>query len=76
MSTIVGFILRSCAVSGLVVLLSSCGVDVQPLMPTPVLYTEAGYKPLDHLPRKERWKERRVYYATNRARQGNLQGIG
>lgn len=44
-------------------------------MPTPVLYTEAGYKPLDHLPRGERWKERRVYYVTNRARQGDLQRI-
>ncbi|BCX49251.1 DUF900 hydrolase family protein [Haloferula helveola] len=54
---------------------SSCGVGVQPLMPTPVLYTESGHKPLDHLPPGERWKERRVYYVTNRSRQGGAQRI-
>ena len=55
--------------------LSGCGVHVQPLMPTPLLYTESGYKPLEHLPENERWKERRVYYVTNRARKGSLQKI-
>lgn len=44
-------------------------------MPTPALYAESGHKPLDHLPKSERWKERRVYYVTNRDRQGGAQNI-
>ena len=43
--------------------LAGCGVGVQPLMPTPVLYTESGFRPLDHIPANEQWTPRRVYFA-------------
>jgi len=56
-------------------LLAGCGVGMEPLMPTPVLYTECGFDPLDHIPENERWIPRRVYYATNRARDRNEQEI-
>jgi len=56
-------------------LLAGCGVSVEPLMPTPVLYTEGGFGPLDHIPENEQWTPRRVYYATNRARRDNEQEI-
>lgn len=56
-------------------MIQACGVGVQPLMPTPVLYTESGYRPLDHIPEHERWIPRRVFYATNRARVGDAQRI-
>lgn len=45
----------SCAVTG-------CGgPSIQPLMPTPALYTEPGVSPLAHVPEDQRWKPRRVY---------------
>jgi hypothetical protein len=50
-------------------------VGIQPLMPTPVLFSELGFSPLDHIPEKERWTPRRVYYATTRVRENNLQRI-
>ncbi|MCA9311802.1 MAG: hypothetical protein KDA21_11390, partial [Phycisphaerales bacterium] len=49
-------------------LLAGCGVKVQPLMPTPVLFTDAGFDPLAHVPQEEHWNARRVYFATTRAR--------
>ncbi len=55
--------------------MAGCGVGVESLMPTPVLYTEGGFDPLEHIPENERWIPRRVYYATNRARHQNLQEI-
>jgi hypothetical protein len=55
--------------------LAGCGVGVEPLMPTPVLYTESGFKPLDHIPSNEQWTPRRVYYATNRERSKSEQKI-
>ena len=55
--------------------LTGCGVDVESLMPTPVLYTESGFEPLGHIPENEQWIPRRVYYATNRARHENRQEI-
>ena len=58
-----------------IALLSGCGVGVEPLMPTPVLYTECGFDPLDHIPETERWVARRVYYATDRRRAADEQQI-
>jgi len=51
------------------------GPPVQPLMPTPVLFTELGIGPLDHIPEHQRWNHRRVYYATTREREDDLQRI-
>lgn len=51
------------------------GPPVQPLMPTPVLFTELGIGPLDHIPEHQRWNPRRVYYATTREREDDLQRI-
>ena len=51
------------------------GTPVQPLMPTPVLFTEFGVGPLDHIPERQRWNPRRVYYATTRERDDDLQRI-
>jgi esterase/lipase superfamily enzyme len=57
-------------------LVAACsGVGVQPLMPTPVLFSELGFSPLDHIPEDERWTPRRVYYATTRVRENNQQRI-
>ena len=44
------------------------GPRVQPLMPTPVLFSELGVSPLDHIPEAQRWNPRRVYYSTTRER--------
>ncbi len=49
--------------------------NVQPLMPTPVVFSELGFSPLEHIPESERWTPRRVYYATTRARDDNFQRI-
>jgi esterase/lipase superfamily enzyme len=57
------------------VLTGCSGPQVQPLMPTPVLFSELGISPLDHIPQDERWKPRRVYYVTSRARTPDLQRI-
>jgi esterase/lipase superfamily enzyme len=60
----------------LALLVTACSsVMVQPLMPTPVLFSELGFSPLDHIPEKERWTPRRVYYATTRVRESDLQRI-
>jgi len=57
-------------------LLAGCsGPRVEPLMPTPVLFTELDIGPLDHIPEDQRWKPRRVYYATTRERDDDLQRI-
>ncbi len=57
-------------------LLAGCATPrVQPLMPTPVLFSELGLGPLDHVPADQRWKPRRVYYATTRQRSPDLQRI-
>ena len=52
--------------------LTGCGVHMEPLMPTPVVFTERGLDPLAHIPARERWIPRRVYYATNRKRSDNF----
>jgi hypothetical protein len=44
-------------------------------MPTPLLFSELGVSPLDHIPEKQRWTPRRVYYATTRLREDDLQRI-
>jgi esterase/lipase superfamily enzyme len=60
----------------LILTCAGCGsVSVEPLMPTPVLYTSGDFAPLDHIPENERWVPRRVYYATDRARTANAQEI-
>lgn len=46
-----------------------------PLMPTPLLFTEFETGPLDHIPSDQHWNLRRVYYATTRAREPDLQRI-
>jgi esterase/lipase superfamily enzyme len=66
---------RSTGIVVLILIASGCGVGVEPLMPTPVLYTEVGLDPIAHIPEGERWTPRRVYYATTRARGGDPQEI-
>ena len=57
-------------------LIAGCsGPQVQPLMPTPVVFSELGFSPLEHIPESERWTPRRVYYATTRQREDDLQRI-
>jgi len=61
---------------GLLLAVTACsGPGVQPLMPTPVLFSELGFSPLDHVPEDKRWTPRRVYYATTRVREPDLQRI-
>lgn len=56
--------------------LTACaGPKVQPLMPTPVVFSELEFGPLDHIPETERWTPRRVYYATTRSRDDDRQRI-
>ena len=56
--------------------LAACaGPAVQPLMPTPLVFSEFDVGPLDHVPERERWNPRRVYYATTREREGNQRRI-
>jgi esterase/lipase superfamily enzyme len=57
------------------ILLSACGLSIQPLMPTPLVFTESEVGPLDHIPQAERFKPRRVYYATTRKRDDDFQRI-
>ncbi|EAQ99507.2 hypothetical protein KT71_17596 [Congregibacter litoralis KT71] len=58
-----------------VVMTACSGPSVQPLMPTPVLFSELGFSPLDHVPEEQRWTPRRVYYATTRQRINDMQRI-
>lgn len=51
------------------------GPALQPLMPTPLLFSELDVSPLDHVPEAQRWTPRRVYYATTRLRKDDLQRI-
>ncbi|MEE4279695.1 MAG: alpha/beta hydrolase [Halieaceae bacterium] len=44
-------------------------------MPTPVLFSELEVSPLENVPEDRRWTPRRVFYATTRARQDDLQRI-
>lgn len=62
------FLLIMCGIGG-------CGIGPQPLMPTPVLYTQTGLSPLGHIPEAEQWIPRRIFYATNRDRAGGEQRI-
>lgn len=42
-------------------LLAACsGPAVQPLMPTPVVFSELGFSPMDHIPEDQRWTPRRA----------------
>ncbi|WP_405225810.1 alpha/beta hydrolase [Lentisalinibacter sediminis] len=57
------------------VMAGCAGPRVQPLMPTPVLFTEMDVSPLDHIPEAQRWNPRRVYYTTTRQREDDLMRI-
>ncbi|WP_439105849.1 alpha/beta hydrolase [Congregibacter sp.] len=58
------------------VALAACsGPSVQPLMPTPVLFSELQFSPMDHIPEAQRWSPRLVYYATTRQRKNDLQRL-
>ena len=59
---------------GLLVI-SACSVYNEPLMPTPILYEVNSFGPLDRVPVDEQWNLRRVYFATTRTRDSNLQKI-
>jgi esterase/lipase superfamily enzyme len=59
----------------LLALAACAGPRLQPLMPTPVLFSALGFSPLDHVPEEQRWTPRRVYYATTREREDDLQRI-
>jgi esterase/lipase superfamily enzyme len=56
-------------------LAAGCGSATVPLMPTPILFTEVGLDPLADVPPAEQWTPRRVYYATVRERDADLQKI-
>lgn len=58
-----------------VAFLSACAADLDPLMPTPALFTETGVDPMAHIPERERWVPRRVYYATTRERTSTRRDI-
>lgn len=56
--------------------LTACsGPSVQSLMPTPVIFSELDFSPLDHIPEDQRWTPRRVYYATTRQRKDDMQRL-
>lgn len=44
-------------------------------MPTPLLFSELEFGPLEHIPENERWTPRRVYYATTREREADFRRI-
>ena len=68
--------IRHCSTAVLLLLLTACaGPGVEPLMPTPVVFSELNAGPLDHIAEGKRWKPRRVYYATTRQRKDDLQRI-
>jgi esterase/lipase superfamily enzyme len=75
MSTPVG--LRSGFLAAAIACAAGCagGPRIEPLMPTPLLYTELGFSPLDHVVEEQQWNPRRVYYATTRQRDADLQRI-
>ncbi|MFK8040837.1 alpha/beta hydrolase [Congregibacter sp.] len=56
-------------------LVGCAGPKIEPLMPTPVLYSELDLSPLDNISEDQRWKPRKVYYATTRQRDADLQRI-
>jgi len=65
------------AAFGLACTLLACGcaASLEPLMPTPALFTETGVDPMAHIPEDERWVPRRVYYATTRERTSTRRDI-
>ncbi len=68
-------LLLPCIMTACLLIVGCASPRVEPLMPTPVLFSELGVGPLDHIPSQKRWKPRRVYYATTRARDDDLQRI-
>lgn len=63
------------AIATAVMLTACAGPRPEPLMPTPAIFSETGRGPLEHIPESERWKPRRVYYATTRERIDDLRRI-
>lgn len=55
--------------------ISGCSVEIEHLMPTPILYESAQFGPLDNIPLEEQWNLRFVYYTTTRARDNDLQKV-
>ena len=66
---------RSVLLAIMLLMVGCAGPSVQPLMPTPVLFSEMDVSPLDHIPEAQRWNPRRVYYATTREREDDLMRI-
>jgi esterase/lipase superfamily enzyme len=66
---------RSVSLVFMLLMMGCAGPSVQPLMPTPVLFSELDISPLRHIPEAERWNPRRVYYATTREREDDLMRI-
>jgi len=56
-------------------LAGGCAQSLEPLMPTPALFTETGVDPTAHIPEDERWVPRRVFYATTRERTNTRRDI-
>ena len=63
------------AASIAIILCACAGPRPEPLMPTPAIFSATGKGPLDHIPETQRWKPRRVYYATSRERIDDLRRI-
>lgn len=63
------------AVLAALLLLPACAQKLEPLMPTPALFTETGVDPMAHIPERERWVPRRVFYATTRERTSTRRDI-
>ncbi|WP_217175538.1 alpha/beta hydrolase [Coraliomargarita akajimensis] len=60
----------------LMCLLSGCKSNkVQPLMPTPLIYQQSDFGPIDDIPEEEHFNLRSVFYVTNRERENNLRRI-
>lgn len=56
-------------------LLGCSTMNVEPLMPTPLMYHLGEQGPTDHVPEEERWNRRQVFYFTTRERDPDLRKI-
>ncbi len=63
------------AVLILILMAGGSGSRTATLMPTPLVFTELGIGPVDHVPPEGRFPPRRVYYATTRKRRGGPRRI-
>ncbi len=68
--------IKTCFIPAVLLLAAGCASPrIQPMMNTPVVYSSMDVGPLDHIPEKQRWTPRRVYYATTRERDPDRQRI-